>query len=197
MRSTGSCSSSALLCRTMGRSKEAPYGFECPYRNACPHLGGMSTRWANSLVADAHHGAFGHSHYVALITEENAALEADNQRLEKENAELRARLQAEHASRFKPNRQPIRDPKQRRKRGAPKGHPPWNRRFPIASTGQFECPPRASVRIAPPPACSLPGKFTNRFKKTSSSNPKPSSPPTSMKPLCARTAGARSFDRRG
>src|SRR5580692_3923694 len=114
----------------MGRSKEAPYGFQCPYRDACPHLGGISTKWANSLLADAQADGFRNSHYVGRITEENAALLADNQRLEKENVELRARLKAQHASRFKPNRQPARDPKRRRKRGAPKGHPPWNRLLP-------------------------------------------------------------------
>ena len=29
----------------MGRYKEAPIGFNCPYKNACPHLD-MSTQWA-------------------------------------------------------------------------------------------------------------------------------------------------------
>jgi transposase len=114
----------------MGRFKEAPYGFQCPYKDACPHLGGISTTWANSLIADSQDDTFRESHYVGRITEENAALQADNQRLEKENAELRARLKAEHASRFKPSRRPTRDPKQPRKRGAPKGHPPWRRLLP-------------------------------------------------------------------
>src|SRR5580658_1201262 len=114
----------------MGRAEEPPSGYQCPYRDACPHLGGISTKWANSLIADAQEDTFRDSHYVGQVTEENAALLADNQRLEKENAELRARLKAQHASHFKPNRQPMRDPKQRRKRGPPLGHPPWNRPLP-------------------------------------------------------------------
>ena len=114
----------------MGRYKEAPRGYQCPYRNACPHLGGISAGWTNQLVADAHSDVFRDGHYVGRAKEEMAALQADNQRLEKENAELRARLKAEHSSRFKPNRQPPRDPAQRRKRGAPQGHPPWNRPLP-------------------------------------------------------------------
>ena len=114
----------------MGRYKEAPPGFQCPYRDACPHLRGLSTTWANELIADAQKDTYRDSHYVGRITEENAALEADNRRLEKENAELRARLQAQHASRFKPDRQPPRDARQRRKHGAPQGHPPWNRPLP-------------------------------------------------------------------
>ena len=129
----------------MGRFKEAPYGFQCPYRDACPHLGGLSTKWVNSLIADAQQDTFRDSHYLGRITEENAALRADNQRLEKENAELRARLKAQHASRFKPNRQPTRDPKQCRKRGAPKGHPPWNRPRPDHID--------RTVRVPPPSVC--------------------------------------------
>jgi len=114
----------------MGRYKEAPPGFECPYRDACPHLGGISTTWTNQLVADAHADSYRDSHYVGRVTEENASLRSDNQRLEKENAELWARLKAQHASHFKPNRPLPPDPSQERKRGAPNGHPPWNRRLP-------------------------------------------------------------------
>lgn len=29
----------------MPKRAETPYGYECPYRNACPHLQGMSTEW--------------------------------------------------------------------------------------------------------------------------------------------------------
>ena len=111
----------------MGRFKEAPLGYQCPYRDACPHLGGMSTTWISELTRDIEGDTFRDSHFIGMVEEENAALRSDNDRLEKENAELRARLNAQHASRFKPNRQPPRDPAGRRKRGAPQGHPPWNR----------------------------------------------------------------------
>jgi transposase len=114
----------------MGRYKEAPPGFQCPYRDACPHLRGISTTWANALISDAQSDTFRDGHYVGRVTEELAALQADNQRLEKENAELRARLNAQHASRFKSNRPPLREPAKERKRGAPHGHPPWSRPLP-------------------------------------------------------------------
>ena len=26
-------------------SRKAPSGYDCPYRRACPHLEGLSTRW--------------------------------------------------------------------------------------------------------------------------------------------------------
>ena len=111
----------------MGRYNQAPYGYQCPYRDACPHLGGISTTWTNQLIRDARDDSYRDSHFIGHAKEEIAALQADNQRLEKETTELRIRLKAQHASRFKPNRYPSRDPSKRRPRGAPKGHPPWNR----------------------------------------------------------------------
>jgi hypothetical protein len=35
----------------MGRYKEAPFGFECEYKDKCPHLS-MSTTWAKLTIAD-------------------------------------------------------------------------------------------------------------------------------------------------
>jgi hypothetical protein len=93
-------------------------------------LDGRSTTWTNALLEDAQTDTLRDSHYVGRVTEELAALQADNQRLEKENAELRARLSAQHASRFKANRPPAPRPARKRPRGAPKGHPPWQRAMP-------------------------------------------------------------------
>ena len=117
----------------MGRYKEAPFGFSCPYEHACPHLGGISATWASQLIADAERDEFRDSHLARDAEAEIAALSADVARLEKENAELRARLQAQHRSRFKPRRkpQPAEAPADgARKRGPPVGHPPWSRRTP-------------------------------------------------------------------
>lgn len=114
----------------MGRFKEAPSGYQCPYRDACPHLDGMSTTWTSELTRDMEADSYRDSHFIGMVEEENAALRTDNDRLEKENAELRARLNARHASRFKANRPPPRDPSLVRKRGAPIGHPAWSRPAP-------------------------------------------------------------------
>ena len=114
----------------MGRCKQAPCDFQCPYRDACPHLNGISTTWACLIIDDKRNDTYRSSHFSWHAENEIAALRADQARLEKENAELRARLKAKHTSRFKPNRQTPRDSGKRRKRGAPKGHPPWNRKPP-------------------------------------------------------------------
>jgi transposase len=119
----------------MGRYKEAPFGFECLYRNACPHLGGISATWANILISDAESDSFRDGHLERCAEKEIKTLEAA---LEKANGELE-RLRAEnkrlHQRQFKPNRHPS-DPDAlqpkvaKKKRGPPFGHPPWNRRPP-------------------------------------------------------------------
>ena len=115
----------------MGRYKEAPYGFVCPHRKACPHLG-MSVKWAKLLIADAsnensHEGwrRFENEDYVT-------SLENDNEVLEKRIAELEAQLKQQHRMKFKANKKmPSRENgKKPKKRGAPIGHPGWCRKIP-------------------------------------------------------------------
>ena len=67
----------------MGRFKEAPLGYQCPYRDACPHLGGMSTTWISELTRDIEGDTFRDSHFIGMVEEENAALRSDNDRLER------------------------------------------------------------------------------------------------------------------
>ena len=115
----------------MGRYKEAPYGFICPYRKACPHLG-MSVKWAKSLINDAENETF-HEGWRRFENEEYVtSLEKDNEALEKRVAELEASLKHEHRLKFKANKKsPDRkDVKKPKKRGAPVGHPGWSRKIP-------------------------------------------------------------------
>jgi len=114
----------------MGRYPEAPFDYQCPYQHCCPHLGGISATWASCLIADAEKDEYRDGHFARNAEAEIAALQADLDRAEKDNADLRARLKMEHASRFKPNRPPPDQNNPPRKRGAPKGHPPWSRRKP-------------------------------------------------------------------
>src|SRR5580704_784211 len=37
----------------MSRCKDAPIGFECPYRHKCPHLDTMSTTWVMEVYQEA------------------------------------------------------------------------------------------------------------------------------------------------
>lgn len=114
----------------MGRYRQAPFGYQCPYQHSCPHLGGISATWASSLIADAQKDDYRDGHLARELEAENAALRADLERSEKRIADLEGRLKAEHATRFKPNRPAPDKTKPPRKRGAPKGHPPWARRKP-------------------------------------------------------------------
>ena len=53
----------------MGRYKQAPWNFQCPFRNACPHMGGISATWAGLLISDRDRDYFreGHSWVEARI----------------------------------------------------------------------------------------------------------------------------------
>ena len=119
----------------MGRYKEAPFGFQCEYRHACPHLQGTSTTWANILLADAESDRFRDGHFVRYAERELATLETELEKAQAELAIFRAENTRLHRQQFKPNRRlpKLDDSPQassKKKRGPPVGHPPWNRRAP-------------------------------------------------------------------
>jgi len=126
----------------MARYREAPFDFDCPYRNRCPHLEGLSTSWTftqyqKSFLAERKYWRM-RDDYEAEVD----GLQADIRELEKENAELKAQLKALHQRQFKagkkrpPDHQPSGSDSQQtpkdppKKRGAPKGHPGRHRRKP-------------------------------------------------------------------
>ena len=123
----------------MPKKVEAPYGYQCSYRMACPHLQGLSTEW----MWLRHQEDIGHGHEHRLreadLLGRLRELQGENHRLKEENAQLKAKLNALHRAQFKANsskeskedQNP--DPpseKKKRKPGPPKGHPPWTRRKP-------------------------------------------------------------------
>ena len=120
----------------MGRYKEAPFGFDCPYQHACPHLGGISATWASVLLADVEQDDFRDGHLALYAEKEIKTLETELEVARRENERLRAENQALHQRQFKPNRRKLlaqddeRRPERPRKRGPPRGHPPWTRRPP-------------------------------------------------------------------
>lgn len=134
----------------MPRRIQAPYGFECPHRDACPHLEGLSTHWVWMCYQE--HPAE-RDRMLAVNDALYAQLQAADARiaqLERDNAQLQAQLHQLHRRQFKANRSkeaPAPKPEdgaaaKPRKRGAPTGHPPWTRRPPkhIDHTVQVPAP---------------------------------------------------------
>jgi transposase len=113
-----------------------PYDYQCLYRDHCPHLEGLSTHWVLTEYQQAHEV---YQEHLQIIDHLDGLLKTRDQRirgLERENAELKAKLQALHRRQFKSNKKPnteSKDPKinplteEKKKRGAPVGHPGWMR----------------------------------------------------------------------
>lgn len=109
----------------MSRSKvhySEYYGRQCPYQKACPHLQGMNVELVWSRYQTL-------SQTNRELTEQ---LDEARKRI-RELDEKVAQLQVSHRRQFKTNKASP-DPKSRtgkeKKRGAPKGHPPWTRTKP-------------------------------------------------------------------
>lgn len=128
----------------MSRFAEAPLGFQCPFRDHCPHVEGLSTRF---LFEEYHRSAErerqSEQRRMEMAGEINALL-ITVKRLETENDHLRAENRCLHQKDFKSKMKPP-DIKTSRgcrnspggtedvpphPRGAPMGHPPWMRETP-------------------------------------------------------------------
>lgn len=146
----------------MGRYKEAPFGFQCEYRHACPHLDGISTTWAKILLADAERDAFRDGHFARYAEKELETLEKELEKAQAELVILRAENTRLHRQQFKPNRRrpkPDDSPQEtsQKKRGPPVGHPPWQRRPPdhidktITVPAPDTCPHCGCTSLLPSP----------------------------------------------
>ena len=126
----------------MSRSAYPPHDFECLYRHSCPYLDGLSTRW---VLGEYRRAAEVYQEHLRIINGFDGDLKARDNRiriLERENAQLKAKLQALHHRQFKLNKKknaetggkdaegvsPSNEGK--KKRGAPVGHPGWVRSKP-------------------------------------------------------------------
>jgi transposase len=110
----------------MSRRTDAPIGFECPYRHRCPHLDTLSTTWVMEVYQEAADlrqrlDAMEVKHEQRIAELQKAVLERD---------EKIAQLRLDHQKQFKANVRPKPIPVKVRRRGAPRGHPPWRRREP-------------------------------------------------------------------
>lgn len=120
----------------MPRFADLASDFVCPYRHGCPYLEGLSTRWVWQCYQET---ALLESDYERQLAQLNEQLDEDqrqNDELKSDNEQLRAQLRALHRRQFKGRRRAPAGPgsecrsAQRKKRGAPVGHPPWQRAKP-------------------------------------------------------------------
>ena len=124
----------------MSRYPYPPHDFECLYRHTCPYLDGLSTTWVLEEYRRAHDV---YQEHLRIIDGFDGHLKARDERiriLERENAELKAKLQALHRRQFRSNKKkdaetggkdvagtsPSKEG-EKKKRGAPIGHPGWVR----------------------------------------------------------------------
>jgi len=124
----------------MGRYKQAPGNFECPYRKGCPHMDGISVMWAMSVFRNAAAQDERRWRIREMMAREIDDGLARIAQLEHENAQLTAKNKALHQRQFKAgkSKRPVDRPERSapasdssgppKKRGAPLGHPPWRRR---------------------------------------------------------------------
>jgi transposase len=117
-----------------------PYDFKCLYRHSCPYLDGLSTTWVLEEYQRAHEV---YQEHLRIIDGFDSELKARDERirfLERENAELKAKLQALHRRQFRSNKNKAlkaggndvvgecsSNEEKKKKRGAPVGHPGWGR----------------------------------------------------------------------
>ena len=121
--------------------QQPPWDFQCPYQHCCPHLEGLSTQW----VWEEYHRSYdAHLEHWKVRDTQQEELEKASEyiiELEKQNEELKAKLEALHRRQFKSNKKQNSKAdettdddrahcEKKKKRGAPKGHPGWFRRKP-------------------------------------------------------------------
>ena len=124
----------------MPRYPYPPHGFECLYRHSCPYLDGLSTQWVLEEYRRAQEVYQEHLQVIDLFDGDLKARDERIRVLERDNAQLRAKLQALHRRQFKPNKKKevqtggtnAESPSsshegEKKKRGAPIGHPGWVR----------------------------------------------------------------------
>jgi transposase len=144
----------------MPEFKDLPADFSCPYRDGCPYLEGLSTGWVFYRYQHTDPTECQYEYQLEQLDEQLRQQQRRSQELERENHQLRAQLQALHCRQFK-GRTASAAPKadgpstQRKKRGAPPGHPPWQRARPtridqvVAVPAPRSCPDCHNPRLQP------------------------------------------------
>lgn len=140
--------------------RKAPADFDCPYQRACPHMEGISAQWASEVFQ----GQWRLEDQVRKLEVEleHALDEKIQMRIERD--QIQARFTALHRKQFKVGKDrspypPEPEAEKPKKRGPPKGHPPWNRPIPLHVDRTVPVP---APSVCPHCACSalLPSEET-------------------------------------
>ena len=134
----------------------APLDFNCPYQRACPHMEGISAKWAYSVFREQ----WRLEKQCHLTEKENDRLRAELAGVTQERDQSKAQFLALHRKQFKAKRTSSKAPatpegKQPKKRGAPIGHPPWQRLVPahvdktVSVAAPVVCPHCACDQLSP------------------------------------------------
>src|SRR5271157_1307012 len=116
----------------MPEFKDLPDDFCCPYRKGCPYLEGLSPGWVLHRYQEVAGTECHYEYQLAQLYRELDEERRQRQRTELENQQLQAQLHALHRRQFKGRKAPAAPtpdgpPAPSKKRGAPVGHPPWQR----------------------------------------------------------------------
>jgi transposase len=119
----------------MPRFTDLAEDFCCPYRHGCPYLEGLPTGWVWDRYQQVNGTECQYEYQLEELYKQLDEERRQRKELELEKQQLQAQLQALHRRQFKGRRTPAAPasgcPSERRKRrGAPVGHPPWQRAKP-------------------------------------------------------------------
>jgi transposase len=119
----------------MPEFKDLPDDFRCPYREGCPYLEGLSTSWVFHRYQEVAGTECHYEYQLAALYKELDEERRQRTQVELQNQQLQAQLHALHRRQFKGRRAaaapaPGGAGTQHPKRGAPVGHPPWQRAKP-------------------------------------------------------------------
>jgi hypothetical protein len=144
----------------MPRFSELDHPFVCPYRHGCPYLEGLSTKWVWDRYQETAGLECRYEHMIERLDQELAQTRAELAKTQKERDQLRAQLQALHRRQFRggrtpPDKEDSTSQQPPKKRGAPFGHPPWQRPQPkqidrvITVAAPTSCPDCRCTELEP------------------------------------------------
>src|SRR5213594_868368 len=144
----------------MPQFKDLPDDFCCPHRNSCPYLEGLSTSWVFHRYQEVAGPECQYEYQLEELYRQLDEERRQRHKLELENQQIKAQLNALHRRQFKGRKAAATPPPdcpsaKRKKRGAPVGHPPWQRAKPkhidevIPVPAPKKCPHCQNAQLQP------------------------------------------------